>query len=410
MVPVHFQGRVPGASTTMSERHPGPSAASGRPTLHDLAAAAERLVRARYAPPRVRGREAILARHADALADLSERFTSDRGALPRGYLDRPPIRAAYLLYFLATGAATAGAVLRLAGIEPRPGNGPLRVLDLGAGPLSASLGVALALPGRDLDIVALDASPSVMADGAELMAELFPRNKVVTRRVDLRDRGALRNLGGRFDLVLAANVINELPAAGGRGGNPALQLVQTLLTDALTANGRVVLWEPGTRMASSRLVSLRERVHDSDMGRVLAPCTGAPTCPFSHPRADGWCHAEQSWKRPPVVAALDRAIGHRRASLKFSWLVLGGADDSAPEPGGWRVIGGPMHARGVFRRYLCGPKGRVVANADDRRLPRDHPLRLSWRGEWLADLGRTRAERGRRGERVLRLLGGKGRD
>ena len=390
----------------MSPRPPRPKTAGPGLTLEGLARSAERLVRERYSPRRARSREQAFERHASALSELSEHFTSERGQLPRGYLDRPGVRAAYLLYYLITGAATARAVLRLAGLDRQPFGPPLRVLDLGAGPLTASLGLALSLPDRPLQILAVDTSPSIMADGATLMRELCPKAEVETRRLDLRDRNALRRVGTGFDLILAGNVLNELPTGGRRGGeDPAWRLVSGLLADALAPGGRLVHWEPGTRMASGRLVTLREEVLAQEAGQVLAPCAGAPSCPFAHPRADGWCHAEQPWRRPAIVADLDRAIGHRRGTLKFSWLVLAPTQAQVELPKGWRIIGGPMRAGGVFRRYLCGLEGRVVATADGRRLPADNALQTAWRGEWISDLGATRAERGRRGEKILRLRG-----
>ncbi len=405
------RGMNPGREPRMSNRPPRPKGARRAPTLDQLAAAAGRLVNERYTHPRARRRHDAFDRHAAVLSELSEHFTSERAKLPRGYLDRPAVRAVYLLYYLATGAATARAVLRLAGLDKQNSGPPLRVLDLGAGPLTGSLGLALTLPSRSLDIVAVDTSTTIMADGVRIMRELWPQHKVETRRLDLRDRGVVRRLGSGFDLVLAGNVLNELPGGGQRGSeDPIARLVFGLLTNALAPGGRVVHWEPGTRMASSRLVALREAVLAEEVGRVMAPCAGVETCPFARSRADGWCHAEQPWKRPPAVADLDRAIGHRRGTLKFSWLVLSKVDEEVAQPGGWRIIGGPMRAGGVFRRYLCGSEGRVVATADARRLPADHALHTAWRGEWLAGLGSTKVERGRRGEKILRLIGGRSGD
>ena len=393
----------------MAEPLSGPNTAppQNRFDLAALALAAVDLVAQRYPSPRPRRPGVGFVPHARALKALSETFTTTRDEMPPGYMDRPPIRAAYLLYYLVTGAATAQAVLRLsgAGDDWLPADRPLRVLDLGAGPLSASLGLAAMIPGTALEVVAVDQSTRAMADGVRLFQALRPDVALTTRRLDLRARSAIGELGGGFDLVLSANLLNELrpESRRGRGVDPIHQLVFGLLARCLAPGGRVVLWEPGTRAAAGRLAGLRDALLAQERGHILGPCAGVETCPLGHPAADGWCHAERPWRRPPSIVALDEAIGHRRATLKFSWLTLAAAA-SPPEPRpGYRIIGGPMRDRDLLRRYLCGPEGRVVAMAREPDLPPDHPLRTAWRGDWLSDLGPTRERRGRKGERVFQL-------
>ena len=57
---------------------------------------------------------------------------------PVGYCPKQ-FRAAYLLYFVPTGTATVLHVLQRSGVLPRIAGRPLRVLDLGSGPLTATL-------------------------------------------------------------------------------------------------------------------------------------------------------------------------------------------------------------------------------------------------------------------------------
>ena len=397
----------------MSQRHPPLTDTVAAPRvgfdLNDLAQAAVDLVAERYPPPRSKRRDAGLHGHAEALSALSLSFTSARDELPPGYLDRPPIRAAYLLYYLVTGAATAQSVLRLSGVTPAflPVGRPLRVLDLGAGPLSASLGLAALMGDRPMEVVAVDQSTRAMADGVRLFQTLRPDVRVTTLRLDLRARGTILKLEEGFDLVLAANVLNELrpESRRGRGVDPIYQMVVGLLQRCLAPEGRLLHWEPGTRAAAGRLALLRDTLFAEQRAAILGPCAGVAVCPLGHPAADGWCHAEQPWQRPPSVAALDEAIGHRRATLKFSWLALAPPAKAPLARPGWRIIGGPMRDKGILRRYICGAEGRVVATAFESELAYSHPLRTAWRGEWLDELGPTTPMQGRRGEKVLKVGG-----
>lgn len=349
-----------------------------RPALDRLGACVQAYVAARYRP-RGGGNLPPARLHARALADLSAGFTHDRGGRKAGYLSDARARAAYVLYYTVTSAGGVVAALELAavsGIHPRPAEPgtPLRVLDIGAGSLGASLGVAAHFEGRAIDVTALDGTAAVLADGAELFAEFAPQVRVQTARVDLRDVHALRKAKvGQFDLVLCANVLNELPA--GRVGETGVaeRLLRTVIRDHLAPGGVVLALEPATRMASIGLIAMREGLLADASARVLAPCTHAGRCPLAEQRRD-WCAFEVPWQRPAVIAACDDAIDHARTALKASWLVLAapsteadasaaGSNSAAPQDERVRVIGGPMHAGGVMRRYVCAADGRHVAAA-----------------------------------------------
>jgi hypothetical protein len=373
------------------------------PDLGPLPALLESHVRTHYTPTRMAHAKAPLADiHREALLELSELFTSEREDLPAGYLTRPRYRGAYLLYFVPTGVATVLSVLRSAHLfqpPPEPGS-TVRILDLGAGPLTASLAVALALPpGVHLDVVAVDGAQPILEDGRSLIQAIRPGTTVQLVAGNLRDGRTLKAAGQGFDVVLMANILNEWEVGGRKQQSPA-EFVSKVLAERLAPGGVGVLVEPGTRNASHHLIEVREHLlaEESELS-ILAPCMGGGTCPLAGSTRD-WCHSEQTWTRPPLVTALDEAIGHRRNSLKFSYLVLADRPVPVRAAGTFRIIGGPMRAAGQFRRYLCGPDGRVVATWPERQVPAD--LRDAWRGDPVTLPGIEREEpRGRRTERVL---------
>lgn len=352
------------------------------PDLGALPSLIEAHVRAHLTPPRART-QPMAHVHAPALALLSGLFTQARVDLPPGYMNQPRFRAAYLLYFLPVCAATVLHVLKTSGALHGLPTKPLRVLDVGAGPLTASLAAALALPADvELEVTAIDAARHSLEDGAALLQNLRPGTKIQLIDGNLRDGRLLHKVHGKFDLILAAHVLNEWPKQTNR---PADEWLTRLLQDHLAPNGVVVLVEPATRHGSHRLIDVREYVLAQTNLGILSPCRGTMPCPLADTTRD-WCHAEQPWQRPPQVVALDEAIGHRRATLKYSHLVLKDGPVAPSKPQQFRVIGGPMQTDEVFRRYLCGVDGRRVAVVDLAEISLTWPtLANAWRGD-LAEL------------------------
>lgn len=371
--------------------------------LEDFSLQLAAFVRKNYTPTRfAQGRLSLGEIHRHALQELSERFTSNRGVLPPGYLNQPKYRAAYLLYFMLTGVATVQHVLQAGALPQVRADQPLRVLDVGAGPLTASIALALALPAdTKLQIVAIDGATPMLEDGRALLRQLRPNADIRLITGNLRDARLFRDLGAPFDVVLVANVLNEWQQGGGRK-SPVEEYVAQLLQTQLAENGVAVLVEPATREASHQLIDVRETLVQHGEFAILSPCMGQAACPLSSASMRDWCHAEQPWQRPSLVRELDDAIGHRRSTLKYSHLVLARRPQPKAVRDRYRVIGGPMRAGGQFRRYLCGVDGKVVATTDEHDLGPFQVLANLWRGDAAVLPGRTSlGRRGREPETML---------
>lgn len=411
-----------GAASRRASKAPTAEVLANRwsPDLGILPDVVAEYVRAWLMPERVRGdrREVnLIDVHANAVRELSLAFTAERRELAAGYLSQPRYRAAYLLYYVLTGAASVQTALHLSGWQPprrEPGQ-PLRVLDLGAGPLTASLGVAQLLSAlglgagkQALQVTAVDGVASALQDGKALLQIVRPDAMVMTADGNLRERRSLsKAVRGQYDLIILANVLNEWGLAGKKSSDAAA-FVQWLREEHLSEDGTMLLLEPATRVGSHVLIDVREALLALGHTRVLAPCMGTGPCPYAERGHRDWCFSDQPWRRPELIVRLDNAIGHERGTLKFSYLLLAPGEPAEAKRSQSvlraRVIGGPMKAGGTYRRYLCGPEGRVTAVVPDgQRVP--DGLLYTFRGDRTEVVGQPNtAPRGRRVEAELHLL------
>lgn len=287
------------------------------------------------------------------VASLSRLFGSDKGAREAGYLRRPAERRAYLAWFAPRNAARLGILLDelvTEGLVP-PWERP-RVLDLGAGPLAGVLGawIAFGAVGRAL---AVDLAAAAMADGTELLRAV----KADVERVDTR----VANLqypnawGARepYDLVVIANSLGEVGDPR-RDVDKRAAIVEEALA-RLAPGGRVLVVEPGTRIHGQGLMRVRDALVARRNAAVLAPCTGATSCPLLA-TPGGWCHVELPWQPPKTAQKLANEAGLSASPLKHSYLLLAREDATTA---GLRLVGGTMKSGDYERRYACTSGGLV---------------------------------------------------
>jgi ribosomal protein RSM22 (predicted rRNA methylase) len=152
---------------------------------------------------------------------------------------------------------------------------------------------------------------------------------------------------GRYDLILAANVLAELPDA---------RELRALLDRSLEPAGRFVLVEPALKESAERVQAWRDELVAAGW-RVEAPCMGAARCPMRS-QSELWCHQDIAWERPSFVSEIDRRLGLDKESLQFSYLIVTKAP--APAPTGWRVVSNPHRAKGRVWMSLCGRGPELV--------------------------------------------------
>jgi hypothetical protein len=257
-------------------------------------------------------------------------LVGERALVGTRYLSNPTLRAEY---DRDIAPRTEAALARVLDEVPLPSSGAVRAIDLGSG--TGAVGRALrARLGRRLQLVEVD---TIDAPGVV--------------RADLSRQ--LPSIDGRFDLVVAAHLLNELfldrPAedrASRRAGR-----VQVWAQALLAAEGTVVLIEPALRETSRALLAVRDLLIVSGMD-VVAPCFWRGPCPALARERD-WCHD-----------AIPRPDGPR---IDFSYLVLReSARARADDPSLFRVVSDPMPEKGRLRLYGCGAIGRHALVRLDR--------------------------------------------
>jgi SAM-dependent methyltransferase len=319
-------------------------------------------------------------RLAEAVRELSDVFVG-RAPWQADYSRSPELRDAYLRYYVAVNLPKIRVPLAewLRDDPRRLAGKTIRVLDLGSGPGTALLGLVDFLRGLPadarptaIDAVALDPSFESLRTAEELLrrfAARFPEMPVRFRAlrldlvVDRTELFPLATADGRFDLVLAANVLCEIVRE--HGVERAGRLVETAAEAVLAPHGALLVIEPALRETARDLHRLRGRWLASSALHVYAPCLHEASCPALDTERD-WCIADLAWEPPATVAEIDRRTGLRKGSLKFAYLVLGREPIALPSPRRWRVVSDVLDLKGERRVYLCAD-GRWIVLAQLKR-------------------------------------------
>ena len=240
------------------------------------------------------------------------------------YLADPALRAEYARDI---APRTEAALARVLGevYGARGVASPGRAIDLGAG--TGAVGRVLrARFGESFELVAVDrtAAPGVVR--ADLAVEL----PTVPGGV------------GKFDLVVAAHLLNELFVDRTPAERVALRARRVRAWSTLLApNGVLILIEPALRETSRELLAVRDQLLTAGL-HVVAPCFWTGPCPALALDRD-WCH--------------DAAPVPSKPRVDFSYLVLR-AEPVPPAPTLCRVVSDPMPEKGRLRLFVCGSQGR----------------------------------------------------
>jgi ribosomal protein RSM22 (predicted rRNA methylase) len=256
----------------------------------------------------------------------------------------------------ATYAAVIACLNALSAI--RPDFAPATLLDVGAGPGTASWAAAQAFDTLQR-FTLLDANPALR----NLALQLAEVTRLPAIDYRLGDAGKTLADAPEAALVIASYVINELSDAA-----------RATFADALwrKTTDTLLVVEPGTPAGYARIVALRDRLI-AQGARVIAPCPHEAACPLTAP---DWCHFVQRLPRSKLHLQL-KAADVPFEDEKFSYVALTRA--ALPERPA-RVLAQPEQTKAAITAKLCTPAGKLELAVAPRR---DKPAyarfrRLDW--------------------------------
>ena len=264
-----------------------------------------------------------------------------------------------LAYALARMPATYAAVTASLNAlrEVNPGFAPQTLLDVGAGPGTATWAAAESFSSLQ-GFALLDANNALRALALDLAASSTRLRDVKYRHGEAR--AALAD-AEPADLVVASYMIGEAGDAE-RGALIELMWAKT--------RGTLLIVEPGTPAGYRRIIAARQQLIAAG-AHVAAPCPHDGKCPLQPP---DWCHFTQR---------LPRSRAHKQvkdAELpfedeKFSYLALTRAPVAARPT---RVLAQPVVGKVEVTAKLCTPDGLVIAKVP-RRAKADYARARRWR-------------------------------
>lgn len=255
----------------------------------------------------------------------------------------------------ATYAAMTASLNALCG--SRPGFAPASLLDVGAGPGTASWAAAEAFPSLQA-FTLIDNNAVWRAMALELCATSSRLRGLTYRHGDAH--AALAE-SEPADLVLAGYMIGETDVTE---RHALAELMWTRTRDTL------LIVEPGTPAGYATIIALRQQLIAAG-AHVAAPCPHEFTCPLAAP---DWCHFTQRLPRSRAhrqVKAADLAYEDE----KFAYVALSRA---AVEPRRARVLAQPDIGKAEVTAKLCTPAGLAVTKVP-RRAKADYARARRWR-------------------------------
>jgi hypothetical protein len=318
-------------------------------------------------------RVAMLQRIRAQAQQLWNNFNGPERSVPKYYMDDARFLNAYLgafflpniqrLFSILTERTAQSTLTRLASSARTE----FHLVDFGAGPLSASIAALFAATHWDLAervklrLTIIERSEKAFQAGKSILeAATTPATSLEIVRAPSLDK-----IEGEAHLVLAANVINELPEAH------QLTTLRKLIEKTMTG-GVLLIVEPGQDVHARRLGTLRDAMlTDHPTLQTISPCLHMQPCPLSSSssRSD-WCWFRAGWNRPKALRDIDFYTRLRHDELAFSFICLqnGGLPMMLRDELYARVVSDPVSLGASDRQKnsaLVWAKANLVAGSAD---------------------------------------------
>lgn len=278
-----------------------------------------------------------------------------------------------LAYSLARMPATYAAVSASLNAlrEIAPDFTPASLLDVGAGPGTATWAAAEAFPSLT-SLALLDANSPLRALALDLGRDSTRLRKMTYQHGEAR--AALADIQAA-DLVIASYMIGEISDAE-RAALAELMWAKT--------HDTLLIVEPGTPAGYGRIIALRRQLIAAG-AHVAAPCPHDGECPLAAP---DWCHFTQRLPRSRVHKQL-KSAELPFEDEKFSYVALTRAP-AARHPA--RVIAQPVVTKVAVTARLCTDQGILNAVAARRQKAAYQRFKkIAW-GDAIFDADHNQAE------------------
>ena len=253
-----------------------------------------------------------------------------------------------LAYAIARMPATYAACTRAFDLvaAQAPSFTPRSMLDLGAGPGTATLAAAAVWPGLE---TARLLEPNAAL--SSLAAAAIPAATAMSCTIEGGDLTGRRAAWPAADLTTLSYVLAE---------QPLVKIAAIVAPIAALVSGLIVIVEPGTPAGYARILAAREALLTAGL-HIVAPCPHADRCPL--PTGD-WCH---------FSIRLQRSAGHRHlkdADVPFEderFSFVSAMRDPLARPATARLIRPAKVEKGFADLALCTATGletRRIARRD----------------------------------------------
>jgi ribosomal protein RSM22 (predicted rRNA methylase) len=272
---------------------------------------------------------------AERIAQFSASYVACQSPAIRSEEDA----AAYALYYLPINLVKVLHLLGKCPAEMR--SRPLRVLDFGCGPGTASLALLESFPLPSV-LTLVDRSSAMLALASKLLNTWSLKKG--TAPLAFSTLQALE-ASQEYDLIFACNVLNELSHAEQK------RLCDKLLSQ-LSTDGVLLLLEPALQRSTRQLMQLRDMLLLERQDLVpIFPCTRRDACPMLQASPTDWCHGTLQWDEPKLSRQLDEMLGFNKHRLKYSAFLF---QKNGHVREGLRVITGAQRSKRGFESLVCG--------------------------------------------------------
>lgn len=298
---------------------------------------------------------------AEAVSEVSAIYTRGRDALELAS-EREALWARLRFFLPRDLPKIMAPLMELADSEKLPRGPRWRVLDVGAGLGTTSLGVAAFAAesgaAERLEVVAVDRDAAALQAYRQLARRATEAGLVPLKLETVAgDVAEALSVDGEFDLVVSGLTLNELGDDDDPSALDARAQLLRELAHKLAPGGALIVVEPALRGVTRALMAVRDRLcADPRAPFVFGPCPHRDPCPMLPSKRD-WCHEDRRFVLPEPLIAVARGAGLRFERSTFSYLTL--RNDPAPLVGESfvRAVSAPITSKGKRELLTCGPRG-----------------------------------------------------